>query len=42
MDAADRLYGITMPLKGISRILSVDVGEIEEYKKELQKQERTD
>ncbi|MBP5235962.1 MAG: chromosome segregation protein SMC [Clostridia bacterium] len=39
MDAADRLYGITMPQKGVSKILSVDVSEIEEYKKELQKEE---
>ncbi|MBO4220640.1 MAG: chromosome segregation protein SMC [Clostridia bacterium] len=41
MDAADRLYGITMPQKGVSKILSVDVSEIEEYKKELQKQENS-
>ncbi len=30
MEAADRLYGVTMPTKGISKILSVDVGEIEQ------------
>ena len=30
MEAADRLYGVTMPTKGISKILSVDIGEIEQ------------
>lgn len=30
MEAGDRLYGVTMPTKGISKILSVDVGEIEQ------------
>jgi chromosome segregation protein len=29
-EAADRLYGVTMPTKGISKILSVDIGEIEQ------------
>ena len=30
MESADRLYGVTMPTKGISKILSVDVDEIEQ------------
>ena len=29
MENADRLYGVTMQERGISRILSVDVGEVE-------------
>ena len=29
METADRLYGVTMQERGISRILTVDVGEVE-------------
>jgi chromosome segregation protein len=29
MENADRLYGVTMQERGISKILSVDVGEVE-------------
>lgn len=31
MEAADRLYGVTMKEKGISRILAIDVDEIEKH-----------
>ena len=31
MEAADRLYGVTMREKGISRILTIDVREIEKH-----------
>lgn len=31
MEAADRLYGVTMREKGISRILAIDVSEIEKH-----------
>ena len=30
MEAAEKLYGVTMPTKGISKVLSVDINEIEE------------
>ncbi len=30
MEAAERLYGVTMPEKGISEVLSIDVSEIEQ------------
>ena len=30
MDAAERLYGVTMQEKGISEVLSIDVSEIEQ------------
>ena len=30
MEAAEKLYGVTMPVKGISKVLSVDIDEIEE------------
>ncbi len=30
MEAAEKLYGVTMPTKGISKVLSVDIDEIEE------------
>lgn len=30
MEAAEKLYGVTMPVKGVSKVLSVDVNEIEE------------
>ena len=35
MEIADRLYGITMPERGISRVIPLDVNEIESKKKEL-------
>ncbi|MBE6695272.1 MAG: chromosome segregation protein SMC [Ruminococcaceae bacterium] len=35
MEIADRLYGVTMPERGISRVLPLDVNEIESKKKEL-------
>ncbi len=35
MEVADRLYGVTMPERGISRVLPLDVNEIESKKKEL-------
>ncbi len=35
MNAADRLYGVTMPESGISRVLEVNVNEIAEKKGEL-------
>ncbi len=35
MEAGDRLYGVTMPEKGISRVLPLDISEIESKKKEL-------
>lgn len=35
MEIADKLYGVTMPERGVSRILSVSVDEIESKKKEL-------
>jgi len=35
MDVADRLYGVTMPQKGISRVLTVNVNEIEKFKKDM-------
>ena len=28
MEAANRLYGVTMPERGISKVLELDVGEI--------------
>ena len=30
MEVAEKLYGVTMPVKGISKVLSVDIDEIEE------------
>jgi chromosome segregation ATPase len=30
MEAAERLYGVTMQDKGISEVLSIDVSEIEQ------------
>ena len=30
MEAADRIYGISMPERGISKVLGLNVGEIEE------------
>lgn len=30
MESAEKLYGVTMPTKGISKVLSVDIDEIEE------------
>ena len=30
MEVAEKLYGVTMPTKGISKVLSVDINEIEE------------
>lgn len=30
MEAAEKLYGVTMPTKGISKVLSLDINEIEE------------
>lgn len=35
MEVADKLYGVTMPERGISRVLPLDVSEIESKKKEL-------
>ena len=35
MEVADRLYGVTMPERGISRVLPLQVSEIENKKKEL-------
>ena len=35
MNSADRLYGVTMPESGISKVLSIDVAEIAEKKGEL-------
>ena len=35
MEVANRLYGITMPERGVSRALPLDVTEIESKKKEL-------
>ena len=35
MEVANRLYGITMPERGVSRALPLDVSEIESKKKEL-------
>jgi chromosome segregation ATPase len=35
MNAADRLYGVTMPESGISKILTLDVSEIANKKGEL-------
>ena len=35
MEVAERLYGITMPEKGVSRAIALDVNEIESKKKEL-------
>ena len=35
MEVADRLYGVTMPERGISRVLPLQVSEIESKKKEL-------
>jgi chromosome segregation protein len=35
MEVADRLYGVTMPERGISRVLPLDVNEIESKQKEL-------
>ena len=35
MNAADRLYGVTMPESGISKILTLDVAEIANKKGEL-------
>ena len=32
MEIADTLYGVTMPERGISKILSLNVGDIEKYK----------
>ncbi len=30
MEVAEKLYGVTMPTKGITKVLSLDIGEIEE------------
>ena len=35
MEVGDRLYGVTMPQRGISQVIAVDVGEIESKQKEL-------
>ena len=35
MEIADRLYGVTMPERGISKVIPLDVGEIESKQKEL-------
>lgn len=35
MEAADCLYGVTMPERGISRVLTLDVNDIESRKREL-------
>jgi len=35
MDVADRLYGVTMPQKGISKVLTINVSEIEKFKKDM-------
>ena len=35
MEVADRLYGVTMPERGVSRAIPLDVAEIESKKKEL-------
>ena len=32
MEIADCLYGVTMPERGISKILSLNVNDIEKYK----------
>jgi chromosome segregation ATPase len=28
MEIADKLYGVTMPQKGISKVLTMDVGDV--------------
>ncbi len=35
MEVADRLYGVTMPERGVSKVIPLDVNEIESKKKEL-------
>ncbi len=35
MEAADCLYGVTMPERGISRVLTLDINDIESRKREL-------
>jgi chromosome segregation protein len=35
MEIADRLYGVTMPERGISKIIALDINEIESKQKEL-------
>ena len=35
MEIADRLYGVTMPDRGISKVIPLDVNEIESKQKEL-------
>lgn len=35
MEVAERLYGVTMPEKGISRVIGINVGEIDRMQKEI-------
>ena len=35
MQIADRLYGVTMPERGISKVIGVDIAEIDAKKNEL-------
>ena len=35
MEIAERLYGVTMPEKGISRVIGINVDEIDTVQKEL-------
>ena len=35
MEIGDRLYGVTMPERGISRVIPINMNEVESKKKEL-------
>ena len=35
MQIADRLYGVTMPERGVSKVIGVDIAEIDAKKNEL-------
>ncbi len=42
MEVAERLYGVTMPERGVSRVLPMDIAEMEKMKTELQEKENSE